>query len=249
MSRRRRPGGGAQLAIKFPKQRERAKRMHGGRRAGAGRKPANGVKAGMPHVARPRLSRNHPVHVTVRVERDVPELRRRNAYQCASWALIRMAARQDFRIVHISIQRTHVHLLVEAENEDALSRGVRAFEISFARRINRALRRKGRVFRDRYHAAQIKTPRQARNAFAYILNNWRRHREDRAHAWKLDPFSSAIAFDGWRGHEHSAGFRPPRGYLALPVKYATLWLLKEGWRRCGLIDPRERPGPRELEAA
>jgi REP element-mobilizing transposase RayT len=199
----------------------------------------------MPHVARPKLSRHHPVHVTVRVERDVPKLRRRKAYQCASWALLRVVPRNNFRIVHISIQQTHVHLLVEAQDEDALSRGVRAFEISFARRINRAIRRKGRVFRDRYHAAQIKTPRQARNAFAYVLNNWRKHREDKMYTWKLDPFSSAVAFDGWKGHERIAGFRPPPTYEALPVKYATLWLLKEGWRRYGLIDPRERPGPRE----
>ena len=245
MSGKGKAGGGAQLAIRFPRARKPAKRMHGGRRAGAGRKPANGIKAGMPHFARPRLSPHHPVHVTVRVERDLPKLRRRKAYQCASWALIRMVPREDFRVVHVSIQQTHVHLLVEAHDEDALSRGVRAFEISFARRINRAIRRRGRVFRDRYHAAQIKTPRQARNAFAYILNNWRKHREDSSHAWKLDPFSSAIAFDGWKGHAHIAGFRPPRGYQALPVKYATLWLLEEGWRRYGLIDPRERPGPRD----
>jgi len=239
----------AQLAIRFPKTKTPRKRMHGGRREGAGRKPANGVKAGMPHVARPRLSRHHPVHVTVRVERDVPKLRRRKAYQCASWALIRMVPREDFRVVHVSIQATHVHLIVEANDERALSRGVRAFEISFARRINRASRRRGRVFRDRYHAQQLTTPRQVRNAFAYVLNNWRKHREDKARGWKLDPFSSSIAFDGWRGHEHIAGFRPPPGYQALPVKYATLWLLTKGWRRYGLIDPRERPGPRELEAA
>jgi REP element-mobilizing transposase RayT len=202
----------------------------------------------MPHLARPRLSRHHPVHVTVRVERDVPRLRRRRAYQCASWALLRLAGRDDFRIVHLSIQQTHLHLLVEADDADALSRGVRAFEISFARRINRAIgTRRGRVFRDRYHAEAITTPRQARNAFAYVLNNWRRHHEDRGRGFRLDPYSSAIAFDGWRGHTHLAGFRLPRDYQALPVRYATRWLLTIGWRRHGLVDPRERPGPRERE--
>jgi REP element-mobilizing transposase RayT len=183
------------------------------------------------------------VHVTVRVERDVPRLRRRRAYQCASWALVRSAPRQDFRIVHLSIQRTHLHLIVEADDADALSRGVRAFEISFARRINRAIGRKGRVFRDRYHATQLATPRQARHALAYVLNNWRRHREDRTTRAQLDAYSSAIGFDGWRGHAHTAGFRLPRGYDPLPVRYATRWLLTAGWRRHGLLDPRERPGP------
>jgi len=233
-----------QLPIRFPRKRAKTKRMHGGSREGAGRKPANGVKAGMPHVARPKLSRHHPVHITVRVARDVERLRKRRAYQCVSWALIRMHAREDFRIVHVSIQSNHVHLLVEAHDERALSRGVRAFEISFARRINRAMRtRKGRVFPDRYHARQIKTPRQARSAFAYVLNNWRKHREDVGRSWRLDPYSTAIAFEGWK--HHARPFRWPRDYEALPVRFPTCWLLTEGWRKHGLVGIDERPGPSE----
>jgi REP element-mobilizing transposase RayT len=223
------------------RQQELVWRTWGGARAGAGR-PAKGVKAGMPHARRPALSRHHPVHVTVRVDRAVGALRRRRAYQCVQWALVRVLARDDFRIVHVSIQRTHLHLLVEADDERALSRGVRAFEISVARRLNRACHRKGRVFPDRYHADAITAPRRARHAFAYVLNNWRRHREDAGRPWRIDPYSSAIAFDGWRGHER--GFRLPRGHEALPVKYPTRRLLTDGWRRHGLIDPRERPGPR-----
>jgi hypothetical protein len=57
------------------------------------------------------------------------------------------------------VQATHLHLLVEASDERALSRGVRAFEISVARRLNKAVGRKGRVFRDRYHADALTTPR------------------------------------------------------------------------------------------
>ena len=226
------------------RQRELPFRTHGGARPGAGRKPT-GAKAGMPHIARPRLSRHRPVHVTVRVDRAVGQLRRRRAYQCVQWALIRMIPRDDFRVVHVSIQRTHLHLLVEASDERALSRGVRAFEISVARRLNRAAQRTGRVFPDRYHAEALTTPRQVRNTFAYVLNNWRKHREDAGLASRIDPFSSAIAFAGWRGHAH--GFRLPRGYEALPVKYATSWLLTDGWRRHGLVDPRERPGPTRQE--
>jgi REP element-mobilizing transposase RayT len=214
-------------------------RTWGGRRAGAGRKP-KGERAGMPHVSRPRLSRHHPVHVTVRVERAVGRLRRRRAYDCVKWALVRMIPRRDFRVVHVSIQATHLHLLVEADDERSLSRGVRAFEISVARRLNKAVGRKGRVFRDRYHADAITTPRRARHAFAYVLNNWRRHRED--HAGAIDPYSSAIAFDGWAGQPR---FRLPRGHELLPTKTSSSWLLRQGWRRHGLIDPRERPGPRD----
>jgi REP element-mobilizing transposase RayT len=217
-------------------------RTWGGARKGAGRKPT-GDKAGMPHVARPRLAAAHPVHVTMRVERSVPRLRRHRAYECVARALVRMIRRDDFRVVHVSIQATHLHLLCEAQDERALSRGVRAFEISVARRINRACGRRGRVFADRYHAEAITTPRRARHALAYVLNNWRRHREDAARGWRIDPFSSAITFDGWRGEEATAGWRLPRGYDALPVRRATSWLLATGWRRHGRVRLDERPGP------
>jgi REP element-mobilizing transposase RayT len=198
----------------------------------------------MPHIRRPRLSRHHPVHVTVRVDRAVGRLRRRRAYDCVKWALVRMIPRDDFRVVHVSIQATHLHLLVEADDERSLSRGVRAFEISVARGLNNAIGRKGRVFRDRYHADAITAPRRARHAFAYVLNNWRKHREDRSGGGRsaIDPYSSAIAFDGWRGHPR---FRVPRGHDLLPTKTPTRWLLTDGWRRHGLVDPRERPGPRD----
>ena len=54
------------------------------------------------------------------------------------------------RIIHLSIQRTHLHLIVEANDRDALSSGMQSFEISAARRINRVCKRSGRVFTDRY---------------------------------------------------------------------------------------------------
>jgi REP element-mobilizing transposase RayT len=222
------------------RQGELSFRTWGGKRAGAGRKPT-GERAGMPHVARPRLSRHHPVHVTVRVERAVGRLRRRRAYDCVKWALVRMIPRDDFRVVHVSIQATHLHLLVEADDERSLSRGVRAFEISVARRLNKLVGRKGRVFRDRYHADAITTPRRARHAFAYVLNNWRKHRDDRGSLGLVDPYSSAIAFDGWVGRPR---FRLPRGHELLPIRPPRSWLLREGWRRHGLLDPRAPPRPR-----
>ena len=62
-------------------------------------------------------------------------------------------------------------------------------------------RRRGKVFEDRFHAEIIETPRQARHALAYVLNNWRKHREDHAafaKTWRVDPFSSGICFPDWK---------------------------------------------------
>ena len=53
--------------------------------------------------------------------------------------------REDCRIVHLSIQGNHVHLLVEAENRMALARGMQAFEISAAKHINAAVSNAGQL--------------------------------------------------------------------------------------------------------
>src|SRR5512140_1370533 len=107
--RRRRPES-EQLVLWKPR---------GGKRRGAGR-PPKGKRAGAPHKARPFLAARYPVHVVLRVVREVGNLRRRCVYQAIREATLTTARREDFRIVHVSIQRTHVHLLVEADRKEAL---------------------------------------------------------------------------------------------------------------------------------
>jgi REP-associated tyrosine transposase len=173
-------------------------RTHGGKRPGAGRKP-KGKKTGEPHAARPDHNPRHPVHVTIRVVGNVEGLRRKDIYMALREATIVTAKREDFRIVHMSIQRDHIHLIVEADGKAALSKGVRGFSISAPRQVNKAIterggdRGTGEVISDRFHARPLTSPRAVRNALAYILCNWRHHGEDRAgvaQTWKADPFSS-----------------------------------------------------------
>ena len=153
--------------------------------------------------------------------------------------------RRDFRIVHTSIQGNHIHLLVEANDKRALPNGMRAFMVSAAQHLNAARGRRGEVFIERYHAVQLKTPKQVRAALAYVLNNWRRHREDMAGSAQrranVDPYSTGILFDGWR--DLPARFTIPDWYTPLPVCGARSWLLTTGWRKHPLIDVRETPGP------
>ena len=52
--------------------------------------------------------------------------------------------------------------LVEAEDKNALARGLQGLEIRVAKAVNRASRRKGHVFADRYHARILKTPAEVR---------------------------------------------------------------------------------------
>ncbi len=212
------------------------------------------------------LNGRFPVHVVLRVHADVGSLRKRFMYQALREATIAVALRelndaedQTFRIVHISIQRNHVHLIVEAANKMALARGMQSFEISAAKHINRAfsikhalpVRRRGSVFPDRYHPEIIKTPRQARHTLSYVLNNWRKHGEDRGalqRTWKADPFSTGALFDGWKELEGADVMWPIRvGYEALVVYLPKTWLLRVGWQRHGLIRTNEIPSRRRKD--
>ena len=229
---------------------------HGGRRPGAGRKrtlpgPARGA-----HRTRPFHDRRLPVHVVLRVTQEVGRLRRHKAYAAVRLAMIALllAGRTGFRVVHVSIQRHHIHLLCEADDRVALANGVRALCISTAKRLNalvseeRGERRRGRVFTDRYHATTISKPRQARHALAYVLNNWRRHHEDHGGVGAgrrplVDRYSSGVAFGGWAERD-GVPFAWPEGFEPLPTAAPTTWLLQEGWRRGGPAPSLwEVPGP------
>jgi len=140
-------------------------------------------------------------------------------------------ARAWFRIVHFSVQVDHVHLLVEADDKSSLARGLMGAIIRLARRINRVLGTRGKVWSGRYHARELRTPREVRHGLVYVLMNWKKHLPG---ARKLDPCSSALWFTGWTEDCCEASTGPP-------VEPATTWLLRTGWKRHGLIGADERP--------
>src|SRR5688572_7554453 len=96
-------------------------RTWGGKRRGAGRKPARG-RPGVPHVARPEHTRRHPLHVTLRAERRLASLRKHTVFLEVRRA-ISGASRDWFRILHFSVQSDHIHLVVEATGKKSLSSG------------------------------------------------------------------------------------------------------------------------------
>jgi putative transposase len=224
------------------RQQELRFRTHGGVRNGAGR-PAAGARP-IHHDKRIRVIASEPIHITCRLVANVGSLRRDRVLAALRVATIVVGRYEDLRIVHMSIQRTHLHLLVEAASGAALTRGMSSFLISAARRINRAIRpRGGRVF-DRYHARKLSTPREVRNCLAYVLNNWRHHGEDRRSSWLVDKYATAIAFDGWKELGGGRRFAVPHSYEPLVVWSPRTWLLSVGWLRHGLIRVGEIPGGR-----
>jgi hypothetical protein len=64
------------------------------------------------------------------------------------------------------VQSDHVHLLLEGDSREALIRGIQGLAIRCARAINRAARRTGSVWSDRYHSHVLTTPRETRRALA-----------------------------------------------------------------------------------
>jgi REP element-mobilizing transposase RayT len=213
----------------------------GGRRCGAGRKP--GAMRRDPHRRRAPLAARHPCHVTLRVRRDVPSLRKRSLVREVERSLRIGAEHGRFRLVHYSIQTDHVHLIVEAASARDLGRAMKSLGSRLARAVNRVFGRSGPVLADRFHAHVLKTPREVRNAIAYVLCNARRHAAKLmrlpSEPAAVDPASSGRWFDGWRGRATAFGAVDPPA-----VARPRTWLLAVGWRRFGLLDPAEIPGRR-----
>jgi hypothetical protein len=157
--------------------------------------------------------------------------------------------RFGFRLVHYSVQNTHLHLIGEAENERSVGRAMKGLGVRIARGLNALLGRRGTVIAERYHLRIVRDARQARRTLAYVLNNLRRHMAQSGRALPhdyLDECSSAAAFDGWahglRSCTQECRARDPCKDLPLGVHPPTCRLLQNEWRAAGRIDPWTVPG-------
>jgi REP element-mobilizing transposase RayT len=172
------------------------------------------------HKPRERLGRRWPLHVTLRVRDHVFSLRSRRAVRVIEAALRASRERFDPKVVEVSVQGNHVHLLVEAKDHLELARAMQGLCIRIAKGLNKMMRAcgvdaSGRVFADRYHCHVLRTPAEVRNALHYVRTNHRHH------------FGSRAAID-----EYSS-----QGLLASVVTAATHWLITTGLHRY----PRRRP--------
>ena len=185
------------------------------------------------------------MHVVLRTTVTAQRLRQNRIYLLFRDVLEALRGRADFRIVHVSLQHNHVHLIVEADDRRALAKGMQSFAIRFAKAFHAQDGMLGRLFAGRYHATQIKTPRQCRSTINYVLNNWRRHREDLASAYiqqfYFDPYSSGPSFTGWSSGPGES--QMPDAYAPLPTSRPQTRLLQTDWKAHGLLDPFARPGP------
>jgi REP element-mobilizing transposase RayT len=146
----------------------------GGRRAGAGRKRRGASRVS--HRARPEFARRFPLHVTLRIRRDVPSLRTRACLAALRRAFHAGGGKFGIRLVHFAIMKDHVHLMLEAEGKESLSAGMHGLNIRIARGVNRATgRRRGHVLADHYHARILRTPTEVRRVRRYLAANAEKH--------------------------------------------------------------------------
>jgi putative transposase len=187
---------------------------------------------------------------------EVGRLRTRKLYKAVQRALHCSMGwsrqRGRMRICQLSIQGHHLHLIVEADDKAALSRGMQGFKISCTRQVNSLLTdldgipRRGTIFADRYHARALTTPLEVRRALAYVLNNWRHHGAS-IPGVRLDPYATGPGFTGWCDGPDWIIPGPPGQWLMTWLPRS--WLLREGWCRHGLLDPWETPGPSARQQA
>ena len=113
-------------------------------------------------------------------------------------------------VVHFSVQGNHLHLIVEAEGKEALSKSMKGLAVRIAVGLNQLIGRRGTVFADRYHAHVMESPREVANTVRYVLQNYRKHAPERLPARWQDPFATSVA---------------------APLHEPKVWLLRIGWTR------------------
>lgn len=167
--------------------------------------------------------RADPGLLSLRSDRVFPALR----------AALAACSRRGFRLIQFSVQSDHLHLMVEADDTHALSRGLQGLAVRCARAVNRCARRRGRVWAHRYHARALGTPREVRRALVYVLLNFRKHLRA---APGVDSRSSGPWFTGWRRQTRQPVSGPS------PVAQPRTWPACLGWQRAGpSIDYAEAP--------
>lgn len=203
----------------------------GGKRKNAGRPNKTGRVS---HKKRGFIKRSEPMHVTWRLKEGHKLNLRANTVAAIFKKSALGAKEYGLRILHYSILKNHLHLIVEADDNATLESGIKSFAIRFSLGVRALINIKGSLFNGRYHLHILKTPREVKNAIAYVLQNFAKHTKLLLH---IDQFSSAAWFGGWSKLFGAARAGPilegRDGARKLPefLSPPRTWLGREGWQR------------------
>lgn len=216
--------------MKKPKQLEFKKVSGwGGRRKGAGRKNRTGT---VNHMAREKVDFKKPLLITMKLKKDLRGFRTRQMKakfeECG-----KESKRFGFHVLQFSMLLNHVHVLVEAKNNESLSKGMKSLGGRMGKALRAQIGGRGSVFNGRYHLRVLKSPTQTKNALTYVLLNHSNHEKTTP---RIDFYSSGVYFFEWEkligrkwSTKFATGFKEPRplpDYLSQPKS----WLAKDGWK-------------------
>jgi putative transposase len=211
----------------------------GGWRPGAGRRAKKGAVS---HGKRKRFPERFPQHVTLRLGADTPSIAREYLMKRVIRPCIALCEKPFFRVVEFNVLANHMHLICEATSAMTLARGVQGLAIRLARRLNAALKRRGKIFGPRYHAVALRTPAQVRNTLRYVLLNRKHHAATKQFfAGWVDPCSSGVWFRGWAAPIRRNVATNDLLAVDAPTRPPRTWLLRIGWRRAGPLSFDDRP--------
>jgi REP element-mobilizing transposase RayT len=171
---------------------------------------------GVSHQKRPDLG--GVVHVTQKLCTGLPGMRTKAAFRVLVRAVREGKERGEFRVCAFSVLSNHLHFLVEAGDNEALSRGIQGLATRVAKALNKHWGRHGKVFRERFFATALRTMTAMRRGLVYVLQNARKHGV-RVAAGEPDPYSSGPWFRFWRGRRGEV--REDAAPVALP-RHPTL---------------------------
>jgi REP element-mobilizing transposase RayT len=127
------------------------------------------------HRSRPNIPSKMPVHVTVKTnQKDIGSIRSKILYKEIRQAMKR-ARYGGIRIIHFSVQKDHIHMIIEAASSILLGRAMRAMSISLSKRFTEVLGESVKALQNRYHLRLLKSFNQIKNAIFYVLNNGKKH--------------------------------------------------------------------------
>lgn len=143
--------------------------QHGGRRPSSGRNRLH--SKGVSHRTREQITSRTPVHINFKVSTYIQS---RPALEILTIAISK-AHEHGLNIIYYALQSNHIHLIAEAQNNEALTRGMRALTISFAKRIQKLKSTHETIQLERYHLHVLKCPKEVENAITYVLENETHH--------------------------------------------------------------------------
>ena len=120
------------------------------------------VAIAISHYARPKLGKKEVLHLTLKLRRGLPSLRRERAFKAIERSFLKYSRGAGFRLTQFSIQNDHLHFIAEADSKPALSRAMQKLGISLVKRLAALWGVAGALYKERYHAHVLKSPIEVR---------------------------------------------------------------------------------------